>query len=540
MLVENKITEITQWLKAAYTERANISLVLGQSEINDIGESETVQSEIESIHTILQTRKVWTSKLSFHPFIKLHTQSLHVFTKNKLKPSIPKPNMSCRFGSFTLYGWLINEPITLKQWQEAVLGIHYAISSPQKWVSDKTYMPLPGSPNWYKKPYRINELQFEHPDQYQLDQFPIRKIKESGKKREKLTDEDFDAANLSLNILDLYESKFEVTRSNNRYRSRSCPNSQCGDGSQGSVRVDIDPSKNMYHCFNCGDGGLPLQFLVASGEYKNVVEAARAILNNDAIKISQDDLEERKLAEKNRLANEQKTNQKRTYALTQIIETATHINASEYQKCLDYLQSRNITLEILREAYKRKLIAFLPDEPKKANQLILKLGKQILIDAELLKKNSNFSGLAFRPILTPYFTKNGQVGSCEFRLTHKKNESDLKSMRYGKEKVKPWLWQSEENNLLAIVEGIIDALSLIHLGWKGSVICVPGIRNWQKHWAESCKGKHVYLMFDNDGENKQSIDGMASIELDLESNCLSYKSVVPRFNNDINEMITHT
>ena len=67
--------------------------------------------------------------------------------------------------------------------------------------------------------------------------------------------------------------------------------------------------------------------------------------------------------------------------------------------------------------------------------------------------------------------------------------------------------------------------------------CVSGIRNWQEHWAEQCVGKNVFLMFDSDGLNEQSIDAMAAIELSIEPRCLTYKSVIPRFKNDINELM---
>lgn len=140
-----------------------------------------------------------------------------------------------------------------------------------------------------------------------------------------------------------------------------------------------------------------------------------------------------------------------------------------------FLAGRGISGDVIQEAFERKLAFSYHNDPGMARHFLLeRVGFNLLNEAGMLKQGCSWPAVAFRPIVFPY----GKSGAG-FRALVAKQDSP-KEIRYGR--TEPWWWEGSEAAETFLTEGVIDALSVISMGWKGNVMAIPGVTTWKDEW----------------------------------------------------------
>ena len=73
----------------------------------------------------------------------------------------------------------------------------------------------------------------------------------------------------------------------------------------------------------------------------------------------------------------------------------------------------------------------------------------------------------------------------------------------------PWRW-NEGKGTVALVEGLIDLLSLVAMGYEDEVIAVPGCRQWNHAWNPLLADRTVIIKFDPDGPGQAAAADLSS------------------------------
>lgn len=183
-----------------------------------------------------------------------------------------------------------------------------------------------------------------------------------------------------------------------------------------------------------------------------------------------------------------------------------HAAAESYkdeQACMDYLHiERSLPEDVIREAQRRKMLCFLPADPVKCKQLLLeKVGESLLKSSGLWKDGAKSAAIFYRPLM---FILPG-FHSAEFRIIGQPdNEDTPKGIRYGKNIKLPFVWRVEQSSRAMVVEGFIDMLSAVALGYAGHVVGMPGANSWNPEWFTSIASKlsveKWFLALDNDSD----------------------------------------
>ena len=77
----------------------------------------------------------------------------------------------------------------------------------------------------------------------------------------KIKDEDIEAVRQRVNILDLVSAHVQLRKSGRSYTGR------CPFHDDSSPSFSVDPSKGLYHCFGCGEGGDVFTFAMKTGGF---------------------------------------------------------------------------------------------------------------------------------------------------------------------------------------------------------------------------------------------------------------------------------
>lgn len=181
------------------------------------------------------------------------------------------------------------------------------------------------------------------------------------------------------------------------------------------------------------------------------------------------------------------------------------------QACLDYLHiERSLPEDLIREAQRRKMLCFLPSDPYKAKQFLLEhVGESLLKSSGLWKEGTKLPAICYRPLM---FIMPG-FNAAEFRIIGQPDNDDSpKSIRYGKSIPLPYVWRVEQSSRAMVVEGFIDMLSAVALGYTGHVVGMPGTNSWNPEWfikiAEKLQIKKWFLALDNDSDEvDELVDG---------------------------------
>lgn len=284
---------------------------------------------------------------------------------------------------------------------------------------------------------------------------------------------------------------------------------KCGEGPQDSVRFAVLNGDSHYKCHRCGDHG-------------DIVEAAMKlwgksnwqcalILTGHSTERPAPQLAKREVHSQ---ADIDKAAATKAEALRGALVKIQTISESfkDDEDCLDYLTiERNLPIELVREAQRRKFLGFLPSDSNRARDLLLQaVGKEQLIASGLWKEGKKSSAIFFRPLM--FFLPG--FHSAEFRILGEPDGNNPKSIRYGSAKY-PHVWRgAKQSRKGMVVEGFIDMLSAVALGYQGHVVGLPGCNNWDieqlKEVGSLLNIAEWVVALDNDSEELDDEESLAS------------------------------
>lgn len=281
------------------------------------------------------------------------------------------------------------------------------------------------------------------------------------------------------------------------FRFSVCPD--CGESSTKSVKLKVDVADRRCKCHACGFSGDILDVaMVLWG--MNRQECINRLLNRSGTDNPIPTIKPRKVIDQAVLdADAKQKAESLKLALTKLQELSTSYISD--QKCLDYLMiERNIPQSLIVEAQRRKMLGFLPSDPHECRKVVVDhLGMDLLHASGLWKEGKKASAIFFRPIM--FFTPGAHA--AEFRMLGEPNEDNPKSICYGSAKL-PYVWTQQGSDRGVVLEGFIDMLSSVALGYKGNVIALIGCGSFQRDWfpylAKRLDIKHFVVAFDNDDE----------------------------------------
>jgi hypothetical protein len=300
-----------------------------------------------------------------------------------------------------------------------------------------------------------------------------------------------------LSLSDFLEKQLNVKplRSGKTLRFSSCP--ACGEGSVKSVRLKVHADDRHCKCYRCPFSG---DILDCAEELWRVSkkECIDMLLGKTPSATPQ--IKPRQVKSDSEIAAENAAQNAALKEALVKIQALSEQYANE-QECLDYLMiERNIPEYVIREMQRRKMLGFLPTDPKKARAaLILAVGENLLKASGLWNPDKKASAIFFRPIV--FFLPG--LTSAEFRIIGPESDTYTKSLRYGESKL-PYVYRNGPAKKAMIVEGFIDMMSAISLGYMGHVVCIPGCNNWnikQFLYLAAYLGIEKWLIaLDNDNE----------------------------------------
>lgn len=275
-----------------------------------------------------------------------------------------------------------------------------------------------------------------------------------------------------LSLSDLLSKGLDVTPKlhGNTARFTSCPN--CGPSSPNRDGKCVVFHDTRYYCHACGDHG---DIIAAAQRLWGCppLEAARTLLGHTGSRPLT--LASRKVQTVSDNAQDS-AQQYLPKVLREIALAAVKTNPRE-PTCWKYLtEIRKLDPKVLDRAMRLGLLAFLPGTPVKATAFLEQtVGRDALEAAGLWKPDKKMPAMAFRPILgfMPKFQ------AVETRLARKPDGEERKVLCFGHAEHSGFWWKAEQvGNTTAVVEGLIDLLSLVSMGFSGHVLGLPGVGNW--------------------------------------------------------------
>lgn len=273
------------------------------------------------------------------------------------------------------------------------------------------------------------------------------------------------------------ESKPKPTSGMIRYNV--CPNPSCGVASKESVKICVKDEK--WKCFACNEHG-------------DVVEAASRhwglSLAEAALKLVGADQDILRTYERPKPLP---AIQRDDSALGEVFSKLVAACPEPSREVIDYLGSRGIPAQIVRDACRLGILASLPASPTVAKEFLVDLiGRDLLFQAGLWREGAKMPAIAYRPLVL--VSNNRRAG--EFRYLRAARPDERKLLRYGS--IAPWGWLGESRTRILITEGCIDLLSAVALGTKRSILGLPGCENWRPEWFVKFRGADVMTAFDDD------------------------------------------
>lgn len=269
--------------------------------------------------------------------------------------------------------------------------------------------------------------------------------------------------------------------------SMFCPN--CLMSSRNSTKLSIN--KPLWKCWSCGKGGSVIDYAMYYWQISETEAAQRLADMQGGVKHANLNLpsEYRKPDVSAKPAEKKKPLRDFSSFLKKLHYEAGTFNKEAY----DYLiKVRKISKATVDQAVYRGMIRFLPSNPHEAAKwLLTKFSEAQLRSLGLWTEKARFPWIAMRPMI--FFLPG--LTSAEFRII--KDDSDnKKSIRIGHTE-NPYLWKGESHLQLAIVEGMIDLLSLVDMKWKYDIKALPGAQVFQSEWIDG-EWKRVAIFTDKD------------------------------------------
>jgi hypothetical protein len=275
--------------------------------------------------------------------------------------------------------------------------------------------------------------------------------------------------------------------------SSFCPH--CGESSNHSTKLSIND--HLWKCWSCGRAGSIVDY---GAFYWDVlpVEAAKRIADmagKSIIGSALSSASEFVRSKASAFINHKPKVAKDYSAFFKKMHYEGHTfnkDAFEYMTKVRGLSERVIT-----EAVNRGVIRFLPSNPHEAHKwLLTKFQEAQLRSLGLWKEGSRMPWIAMRPMI--FFLPG--LTSAEFRIIKEPKENDVKSIRVGSSE-NAYTWRGDNHKSLAVVEGVIDMLSLVDMKWKADIKALPGAQTFKDEWVDQSY-KDVFVFTDNDSAGK--------------------------------------
>ena len=287
---------------------------------------------------------------------------------------------------------------------------------------------------------------------------------------------------------------FYIRKVGSAYRSSRCP--ACG-ASDNKTSTKLYITSEWWFCFACGRGG-DIITAVQILEQLSPKEAAEWLLGQHDMTA----VKKPPLPSTTRTIEINKARLKVAYGLVRIASSA----SGPRRKIWAYLQEkRGIPEAIIRESLKKKINYFLPDNPFVLNRVIREeLEEPLLKESGLLSDTGVIKNIVLqRPIISP-FRERGRIIGLQLRAITEVHPKTLSLVRSGL-----WWWPGAEKDTLCIVEGVIDMMSLVAMGWKGSILGLPGVglvKKALKVLTGPLKGKKTFIALDGDEAGRGATD----------------------------------
>lgn len=262
-----------------------------------------------------------------------------------------------------------------------------------------------------------------------------------------------------------------------------CPKCSQKEGNQNKVSLFVSNGIWRWKCFACGTPASSSIDWVVFAEKKTTREAI-GIINGempDVIPVLRAAPVKREVQETH---------------FPEVVSRLVHAG-NDNETAFEYLQQRGISKAVVANAVKRGLVRSLPSNPYLAKAWLEKVvGKELMRRTGLLKEGKQWPAIAFRPIVFPQ-----GAGGAEFRMIGVPKYDEPKSIRYGR-LITPWWYAGLESDKVLVVEGAIDGLSVVEMGWTGHVMALPGVSSWNNGWLGRLDtrypGIEIYVGLDSD------------------------------------------
>ncbi len=271
----------------------------------------------------------------------------------------------------------------------------------------------------------------------------------------------------------------------------------CPFHSEKTPSFNVNPNRNLFHCFGCGEGGDTLKFVMLS-QNLNFVEALKYIASRYHISLPERDLSPRELEKTRRKDILYDINQQAAVVYHKLL-----LNDPRAVKAREYLTGRGIGDDIIREFE----LGYAPPGWSFIHRALPGLSEADLLEAGLLAANEKgriYDRFRDR-LLSPIFNHNGRhlafsgriLGAGEPKYLNSKD-----SLIFNKSNVLLGLFQNKKAIRAArrclLVEGNFDILALASHGIRyaaapmGTALTAIHVRAL-KGYAEE-----VIILFDGD------------------------------------------
>ena len=275
-------------------------------------------------------------------------------------------------------------------------------------------------------------------------------------------------------------------------RYAQCPDAACRAVDNPHSNRLLVTDDRSFRCFRCGEHGSIIDAAMLVWAYDTPREAALALLGEGSIP------QRREFNLDSSLIKAEQQKESALHQALPLILAITQSYASD-PNCLEYLcKEREIPEAVIKEAQTRRLLGFLPPSRELASATLREaLGENLLVTAGLWNPDKYPTPwIAGRPLI--FFFPG--LRAAEFRLARTPKDAEKKSLQRGSTDY-PWFWSGKDSSRALVVEGFIDLLSVVALGYSGHVLGVPGCNNWRPEWFDRLRDKgvdRIDIGFDND------------------------------------------
>jgi len=293
-----------------------------------------------------------------------------------------------------------------------------------------------------------------------------------------------------LDIVDIAGKYIELKKSGENYKAL------CPFHSEKTPSFVISPSKQIFHCFGCGEGGNLIKFIM-NIENINFIEAVKMLSKDAGIYI---DFDEKLMDEEAKLA-------KKKSKMRNLLSIVSKIYEKELLKSdsvLSYLKERGLFREIISEFH----IGFAMPGSILNSKEIKNQDIPLLIEAGVLQKDSRgkiFEKFRNRIIFPITDTRKNTIGfggrilpgdigakylNSPDSIIYKKGNTF-----YGMEQCMEWI---RKTSSAILVEGYIDLIAMYKNGFKNVIAGLGTALTPTQVKILKRSAEDIYVLYDND------------------------------------------